>query len=109
MKISKLCLLSLCASVLPLAVNAQQQDQESQPAPAAEQAPAAAGDSTPAAAHIDGLNTFGSLDIDADGRLSMTESEKSASVKDQFGSLDTDKDSFLSAEEFGKLSPVNPH
>lgn len=116
MKTTKLCLLSLCATIIPLNLSAQQQDEERPTAPAAtapagHQEPAAPGAGTtapPVSAQLEGTITFGSLDVDEDGRLSMIESEKSAQVKDEFGSLDSDKDSYLSIEEFGRLSQVNP-
>jgi hypothetical protein len=105
MKFTKLCLLSICAAALPLTLNAQQPAQDGPAAPAA---PVADTVTVPVAAPAEEATTFGSLDVDEDGRLSLTESEKSARIKVEFGALDINKDSYLSMEEYGKLSPVKP-
>lgn len=47
-----------------------------------------------------GPPNFTSLDIDADGRISMEEARSDARVADGFAEADKDSDGYLSAEEF---------
>lgn len=54
----------------------------------------------------EGVEQFGSVDTNKDGRISQAEARSHGSaLNSQFSTLDTDKDTYLSQMEFGKWKP----
>jgi Ca2+-binding EF-hand superfamily protein len=53
-------------------------------------------------------DTFKTLDVDGDGKISKTEATANASIAGNFESLDSDSDGFVSKSEFKRNTMPKP-